>query len=116
MTTEIEAEIAKMISIMNSCGFDHVANKEGGWGDDTKYQTNYEIMTDYLRTLLEKKEAEKVELLARIQEWNQDRVEVWHKTCLFETFDNGRFWEAKDTQSFLKTLELTPPDKLIDKE
>jgi hypothetical protein len=52
----------------------------------------------------------KEELLARIQEWNQDRIEEWVKTCLTETFDNGRFWEAKETQGFLKALEesLTP--------
>lgn len=71
-----------------------------------------------LRTLLKEKDKEKEEavaeakeeLLARIQEWNQDRIEEWVKTCLTETFDNGRFWEAKETQGFLKALEesLTP--------
>jgi hypothetical protein len=53
----------------------------------------------FLTTYGNARELEGVEKITKeILNWNQLRINEWHKTCLTNDFNNGRFWEAKDTQ------------------
>lgn len=70
----------------------------------------YDNQFDFLLQSLRRASLAVVE---EIQKYNNDRVKEWHKTCLVETFDNGRFWEAKDMQQHLLATarEITGTDQ-----
>lgn len=45
------------------------------------------------------------EILEKIEDEVDERVKFYHKTCLTDDFDNGKFWGYKDMQGFLSELK-----------
>ena len=52
--------------------------------------------------------------LERIEQFVDLKVKEFHKTCLTDTFDNGRFWAFKEMQEFI--THVKPVNSLNSKE
>ena len=87
----------KVQNTMNSCGFDHVSSMDGGWGDDTKYPTNYERVLTSLDTLIaEAYEAGRGSLnTTPANEWREKTEEVIEEIMgNFEVTDEPQRYQA----------------------
>ncbi|MCK9355148.1 MAG: hypothetical protein M0P59_13470 [Gallionella sp.] len=54
---------------------------------------NHQVLLDFARLLVKQKK----ELMDKIYE----KVKLYHKTCLTDDFDNGKFWAYKEMQEFI---------------
>ncbi len=44
--------------------------------------------------------------LEKLEQYVNIKVKEFHKTCLYDLFDNGCFWAFKEVQAFIIHLKL----------